>query len=205
MEKKQLYEKVIIKTEADLPKEAGFYTWGENNNFVNDKSFDSYTLWFNPLASTDIENMIEMCDWYLREVQGGQDSGQVGGQESKEPDQSDKKKGVWIRCTNCDGTGFEFKGKEQPTPQVSTKNPPRAEEILSEITGLSINYMFKMFPDKQVWSITPKTIIKAMEAHHQQRTREELIKFASYNFKEALRVDYDIKRIAEYVDDYLTK
>ena len=32
--------------------------------------------------------------------------------------------------------------------------------------------MFKMFPDKQVWSITPKTIIKAMEQYHNANQRE---------------------------------
>jgi len=130
-----------------------------------------------------------------------------GEQESKEPDQSDKKKGVWIRCTNCDGTGFEFKGKEQPTPQVSPKG---AEEILRQ-------HPKEFLKEYLGVTVMPKARIKLYandialllqgyaEQYHKERTREELIKFASYNFKEALRVNYDIERIAEYVDDYLTK
>jgi hypothetical protein len=34
--------------------------------------------------------------------------------------------------------------------------------------------------------------------------RDELIKFASYNFKEALRVNYDLIEIGKYVDKYLS-
>ena len=46
-----------------------------------------------------------------------------------------------------------------------------AKKVLSEITGLSINYMFKMFPDKEVWTITPKTIIKAMEQYRKEQSK----------------------------------
>ena len=58
-----------------------------------------------------------------------------------------------------------------------------AKKVLSEITGLSINYMFKMFPDKEVWTITPKTIIKAMEQYHKDQTREELKDAIAYGWK----------------------
>jgi hypothetical protein len=57
------------------------------------------------------------------------------------------------------------------------------------------------------------TTVEAMqeyaEQYHaeKQRTddRELLIRFASYNFKEALRVDYDREQIALYVDAFLSQ
>ena len=147
------------------------------------------------------------------ELLGGQDGGQDGGQESKEPDQSDYKKGY--------DEGFELarlmriselaQFKEQPTPPPPPQVPHKgAEEILKK-------HPKEFLKEYLGVTVMPKARIKLYandiallmqeyaEQYHKERTREELIKFASYNFKEALRVDYDIERIAEYVDDYLTK
>ena len=44
---------------------------------------------------------------------------------------------------------------------------------------------------------------KYAEQYHKERTRKEWIRFASYNFKEALRVNYDMEQIVLYVDEYL--
>ena len=49
-------------------------------------------------------------------------------------------------------------------------------------------------------------ILKAMEEYantKQVERREELIKFASYNFNEALGVNYDLIEIGKYIDEYL--
>ena len=55
----------------------------------------------------------------------------------------------------------------------NTEQRKSAEEILSRVTGLSVDYMFNLYKDKDVWAITPKTIIKAMEQYAQQKCYPE--------------------------------
>lgn len=48
-------------------------------------------------------------------------------------------------------------------------------------------------------------ILEAMEEYASQFSglREELQKFADWTFKNALRANYDMERIGEFVDEYL--
>jgi hypothetical protein len=90
----------------------------------------------------------------------------------------------------------------EPKPDTSQVEGMTAEEwirknykefvIHCNVTGRSIPFFAKML--EQYASQTK-----------QVERREELIKFASYNFKEALRVDYDLIEIGKYVDEYLTQ
>ena len=77
---------------------------------------------------------------------------------------------------------------EEPKPEV--KDCQKAEEIAMK----HIHY----YKDE---------IINAMQEYakqyHKEQLRKEWIRFASYNFKEALRVNYDMEQIVLYVDEYL--
>ena len=72
------------------------------------------------------------------------------------------------------------------------------EEILDHLAILNDCYL-----DDRYRTTALQAMQEYAKQYHKEQLRKEWIRFASYNFKEALRVNYDMEQIALYVDEYL--
>ena len=64
------YKQIFIKSEADFPKETGWYFVG---TFLNGQIETTYYVQFNPEIDSDKTDWVAFYDWYLQEVPASND------------------------------------------------------------------------------------------------------------------------------------
>lgn len=77
------------------------------------------------------------------------------------------------------------------------------KELAEEMLDKHFEHLQSIYPNLLQKDVIIETLQDYAEEYYKAKLKDELIKFADYTFKKALRIDYSQGGLTIYVDEYL--